>query len=200
MNCVDQADDTLLDALAAQARTYPELPLETVGRLLRDAHDQPGGPAQGTLVRHHLSVALARSLARRDSGLEIRDLYQEASVAVVTAIDEFAARGGDASHLREYVGRVVDMHLDAAIEREAEERRTEEALVAETRLLEAAEVELRHRLGRPPTTLELAALLELPAQRIEALSEILREARVIHDESLIPFLDDVDDDESENGT
>jgi len=195
---VDQADDTILDALAAQARTYPELPLDTVGRLLRDAHDHPRGAAQGTLVRHHLGIALDHSLARQNRGLEIGDLYQEASVAVVTAIDEYAARGGDASHLREYVGRVVDIHLDAAIEREAEERRTEEAVVAETRLLEAAEVELRRQLGRPPTTLELAAVLQWPAERIEVLWEILREARVIHDESLIPFLDDVDD--AQNGS
>src|SRR5205807_7672232 len=141
-----------------------------------------------TLIRHHLGIALDASLQRGDVGLEIGDLYQEASVAVVTAIEEYAARGGAAAGLDTFLRRVVDLHLDAAVEREEEQRRTDTAVIEDTRLLEAAEVALRHQLGRPATSAELAAALQWPPERVDLLSAMLAEARAINDETLIPFL------------
>jgi DNA-directed RNA polymerase sigma subunit (sigma70/sigma32) len=182
--------DTVLDALAAQVRTHPPLPLETVVDLLEQAHREPRGPAEAKLISHHLGVALDGALARRNRGLDVGDLYQEGTVAVVTAVKEYAARSGDPAGLRAYVSRIVALHLDAALEREEEERRSEQALVRDTGLLEAAEVELRHLLGRPATTLELAALLEWSAERVEMLSSMLAEARAINDTTLLPYLDD----------
>jgi len=191
---MDHPGDTLLDSLAAQVRAYPPLPLEATERLLAAARDEPKGTAEGTLIRHHLGIALDASLQRGDVGLEIGDLYQEASVAVVTAIEEYAARGGAAAGLDTFLRRVVDLHLDAAVEREEEQRRTDTAVIEDTRLLEAAEVALRHQLGRPATSAELAAALQWPPERVDLLSAMLAEARAINDETLIPFLDEVEED------
>ena len=199
MDRMEHPGDTVLDAIAAQARAHPPLPLDTVQRLLVAARDQPRGSAEETLIRHHLGIALDASLARRSSGLEIGDLYQEASVAVVTAVEEYAARAGAAAGLQGYVRRVIDLHLDAAVEREEEQRRSDAAVVEDTRLLEVAEVALRHQLGRTATSLELAAALQWPAERVDLLSAMLADARAINDATLIPFLDDVDVDDGDAG-
>lgn len=193
MTSVDPLGDTLLDALAAQVRAHPPLPLEIVERLLVEAHEHPGREAQAVLVRHHLAMALDASLARRNEGLEIGDLYQEASVAVVTAIDEYARRGGPAAGLRGYVARVVDLHLDAAIARETEARETGEAFVADARRLEATQVALGHRLGRPATTTELAAELQWSPERVDVVAAMLAEARDLNDATLLPFVEESED-------
>jgi len=190
--------DAVVEGLRQQVNAHPPLPLDTVARLLGAAHDEPRGSAEAMLIRHHLGVALDEALARQDSGVEVGDLFQEGSVAVVTAVEEYAERGGAAEGLSRFVARVVALHLDAAIERDAEQRRADEVLVRDTQLLEAAEVALRRQLGRPATTVELAGALQWAAERVELLSAMLADARALHDESLIPFLDDVESSPSDD--
>jgi DNA-directed RNA polymerase sigma subunit (sigma70/sigma32) len=201
---MDPGVDTALDSLAAQVRTRPPLPLEEVADLLGRVHREGAGEASTTLVEHHLGVALDAALARAESGVDVGDLYQEASIAVVTAVGEYAARSGDAVGLRGYVRRVVDLFVDAAVEREEAERRTAEALVSDSRLLDLAEVEMRKQLGREATALELAALLGWPLERVSVIGDLLAEARARNDASLVPFLDDLDgleelDDDGDTG-
>ncbi len=185
--------DTALDSLAAQVRAHPPLPLERVTELLARVRRDGAEDARATLVEHHLGLALDAALARADSGVDVGDLYQEASVAVVTAIAEYAARTDDAAGLRAYVRRVVDLFADAAVEREETARQTCEAFLRDSRLLDAAEVAMRHRLGRDPTTVELAALLGWTKERVTVIGDLLAEARARHDASLLPFLDDLED-------
>lgn len=187
---MDWAEDSPLDAIAAQVRSYPPLPLDEVDTLLRRTHETGGNAAAAELVRHHLSVALDAALQRKDQGLDVGDLYQEGSIAVVTAVEEYAQRRGAAAELRAYVERVVALHLDAALEREAQEREAGEAFVRDAQSYELVEVDLRHRLGRAPTSLELAAALLWSVEHVETVAEMLSEARALHDESLLPFLDD----------
>ena len=193
---MDWAEDSPLDAIAAQARAYPPLPLDEVDALLHRTHGTGGNAAAATLVRHHLSLALDAALQRRDQGLDVGDLYQEGSIAVVTAIDEYARRGGGAAGLRPYVERVVALHLDAALEREAQEREAGEAFVRDAQRYELVEVELRHQFGRAATTVELAAALQWSVEHVETVAEMLSEARALNDETLLPYLDD----EEGNGT
>ncbi len=195
----DPGVDTALDSLAAQVRTRPPLPLEEVTELLGRVRRDGAGDARSTLVEHHLGLALDAALSHADSGVDVGDLYQEASVAVVTAVGEYAARSGDAAGLRGYVRRVVDLFVDAAVEREETERRTAEALVTDSRLLDLAEVAMRKQLGRDPTTLELAAVLGWPVERVTVIGDLLAEARARNDESLIPFLDDIAETDDSDG-
>jgi DNA-directed RNA polymerase specialized sigma subunit len=185
--------DTALDSLAAQVRAHRPLPLEEVAELLGRAHREGAGAAQDTLVEHHLGVALDAALARADVGVDVGDLYQEGSIAVVTAVGEYAARNGDAAGLCAYVRRVVGLFVDATVEREETARETCEAFLRDSQLLDAAEVGMRRRLGRPATTVELAAILGWSEQRVAVIGDLLAEARAQNDESLLPFLDDVDD-------
>lgn len=185
--------DTDLDAIAAQVRRHPPLPQEQVAELLGRAHGAARGDAEAALIEHHLDVALDAALSRADATLDVGDLYQEAAIAVVTAVEEYAARRGAPAGLRAYVRRVVDLHLDAAIAREVAQRESDEAFIHDIRLLEAAEVELRHSLARPATTAELSSLLGWQPERVELVSTMLAEARALNDETLIPFLDDESD-------
>lgn len=196
---MDWAEDSPLDAISAQARAYPPLPLDEVDTLLQRTHGSGGNAAAATLVRHHLGIALDAALQRKDKGLGVGDLYQEGSVAVVTAVDEYAHRGGNAAGLRSYVERVVALHLDAALEREASERAAGEAFVRDAQRYELAEVEMRHRLERRPTPVEMAAALEWSVEHVETVAEMLSEARALSDESLLPYLDDNDENAAVDG-
>ncbi|MFN2452187.1 MAG: hypothetical protein ABR541_07535 [Candidatus Dormibacteria bacterium] len=191
----DFGHDTELDAIAAQARSHPPLSVARVAPLLVEARTTLGGPASATLVEHHLSVALDAALARRGRGLPVGDLYQEGAIALVVAVDEYAARDGAPSGLRAYVERVVALHLDAALEKEATAVAAELVVVRDAELLSAAEVRLRRQLGRPATALELGGLLNWPPERVEMVSAVLHEAQGQYDMELLDYLDDADDEE-----
>ncbi|MHB8718895.1 MAG: sigma-70 domain-containing protein [Candidatus Dormibacteria bacterium] len=184
------SDDTELDAIAAQVRAFPPLPDGEVGRLLAAARDAPGGSSGTRLVEHSLSRVLDAVLARRPTAADLLDLYQEGSMAAATAVAEYAARGGEAAGLGRYVDRVVSSFLDAAVERDAAQRRADEEVVRQAELAEAAEVRLRRLLEREPTPVELAAALAWPEDRVVTVMEAVRQARAAYDEEISRYLDD----------
>jgi DNA-directed RNA polymerase sigma subunit (sigma70/sigma32) len=185
-------DDTELDAIASQVRSFAPLPADDVARLLDDACQSPSGPATGRLVEQQLGTVLDAVLARRGQGIDAMELYQEGSIAATVAVGEFAARRGAASGLRSYVARVVDTFLDDVVKREAAQKLADAVLVEQVKLLEAGEVVLRRRLEREPTTLELAAALEWTPETVEVVSAVLHQARDTYDAEIVDFLDDVD--------
>jgi len=187
---VSTIDDTDLDALASQVRSRQSLADEEIGRLLPDASS--AGPAQEKLVEHHLDVALSEALARRDRGVEVFDLYQEATLAAIVAVSEYSARGGAPAGLRPYIARVIGAHLDDAIQEAELERRADEAFVRDAERYEAAEVSLRHELGRSATTTELAAALLWPEDRVGLVAEAVNAARELWDTEIVQYLDDDD--------
>jgi hypothetical protein len=91
------------------------------------------------------------------------------------------------------VVRVVDTFLDDVIKRGAAQKLADALLVEQVKLLEAAEVLLRRRLGREPTTLELAAALEWTPETVEVVGAALHQARDTYDAEIVDFLDDIDD-------
>jgi DNA-directed RNA polymerase sigma subunit (sigma70/sigma32) len=186
-------DDTELDAIAAQVRSFAPMPAAELSGLLADAREFPSGPATGRLVEQQLGTVLDAVLARRGQGVDLMDLYQEGSIAATVAVAEFAGRGGNAAGLRAYVVRVVDTFLDDVIKREAAQRLADAQLVEQVKLLETAEVVLRRRLEREPTPLELAAALEWTTETVEVVGAVLHQARDTYDAEIVGFLDDVDE-------
>jgi DNA-directed RNA polymerase sigma subunit (sigma70/sigma32) len=185
-------DDTELDAIASQVRSFTPMPAAELGRLLDDARESPSGPATGRLVEQQLGTVLEAVLARRGQGVDLMDLYQEGSIAATVAVGEFASRGGEPSGLRAYVLRVVDTFLDGVVKREAAQKLADTLLLEQVKLLEAAEVQLRARLEREPTTLELAAALEWTPQTVDVVGAVLHRARDTYDAEIVEFLDDID--------
>lgn len=185
MSDVDDAD---VSALTRQVRAYPPLNTAEVVRLLSAAAEP--GPAQERLVEHHLRVALDEAVARRDQGVDINDLYQEATLATIVAVSEYASRHGEPAGLRAYVARVIGVHLDDAIEQARLERQADEAFVRDAQLYEIAEVNLRHELGRTATMMELAAALEWPEERVVIMADAVNAAREAWDTEIVQYLDD----------
>jgi hypothetical protein len=181
--------DTTLDALAAQVRSHPPLPAERVAELVEQARRGHDDDAIAELVEHSLGIALDAAIARREHHVEVVDLFQEGSTAIVEGVTEYVASsrtGGLEDHLRRAVEKRLEAVTDAA-DRTFDE---EQAVLLDARVFEAADVALRTRLDRPPTVAELAALLEWSAPRVELAAAMLAEARLLHDQSLLPFLDD----------
>jgi DNA-directed RNA polymerase specialized sigma subunit len=185
-------DDTELDAIAAQVRSFTPLANGQLSSLLDDARRSPTGPATGRLVEQLLGAVLDAVLAKRGQGVDLFDLYQEGSVAATVAVGEYAARGGAAPGLRAYVGRVVETFLDDVIKRAAAQQLADTLLIEQMKLLEVAEVALRRRLEREPTSLELAAALEWVPETVEVVVAALRQARAAYDADIVDYLDDVD--------
>ena len=188
--------DTNLDAIAALVRTHPEPAVARIAPLLEVARREPHGTAFNTLVEHHLGRALNGAMARRDRGIDVVDLFQEGSVAVVVALEEFTAREGTAAQLGAYVDRVVALHLDAAIEREAVEVAAERQLVFDAEVLQTARVMLQRELGRSPTELEMGGMVQWPAERVAAVNAALQLAETTFDADIVQYLEDVDEDDA----
>ena len=146
--------------------------------------------ARESLAEHSLGAVLAEAVARRDHGVEVTDLYQEGSLAMLVAIEEYAQRGDSGAGLAGYVRRVVAVHLDGLVE-EAEAAAAEAAaLLEDTRLLEIAQVALRGQIGHEPSSTELAAVLLWPRERVELIAGMVASAREAFDAEIVEFLDD----------
>jgi hypothetical protein len=95
------------------------------------------------------------------------------------------------------VARVVDNFLEDVLERERLARIADALLVEQVKLLEAAEVILRRRLEREPTTLELAAAMEWTPELVEVVAGVLHRAREAYDAEILDYLDDADGDDGD---
>jgi DNA-directed RNA polymerase sigma subunit (sigma70/sigma32) len=188
----DVSDREILDA---KVRSLPALSEAATADLLAEVRVQGRGPALDTLVEHQLAATIELAEARHGKGVEVGDLTQEGTIAAVVAVLEYAGQGGAASGLDRFVGRLVASHMDDTIELAAIERAGEEAFVRDTEFYEAAEIRARHEFGREPTTIELAAELGWPEERVAIVGTILNDARARYDSEIVEYLDDIDEEE-----
>jgi hypothetical protein len=52
---------------------------------------------------------------------------------------------------------------------------------------------MRHELGRDATTVELAAQLGWPDERVAIVAGMLKDARARYDSEIVEYLDDIDE-------
>jgi DNA-directed RNA polymerase sigma subunit (sigma70/sigma32) len=183
------------EILVAQARALPPLTADERDRLLNEVREHGKGPALDRLVEDQLAAILQEAEARRGRGVEVGDLAQEAAIASLVAITEYAARGGKEPGLDQFVLRLAGKHMDETIELAALERASDEAFIRDAQTYELAEVRMRHELGRDATPIELAAQLGWPDERVVTVAGMLAEARARYDSEIVEYLDDVDDEE-----
>jgi DNA-directed RNA polymerase sigma subunit (sigma70/sigma32) len=160
-----RSDASAPELLVVKARSLPALSESATAELLAEVRVQGRGPALDTLVEHQLAATLDLAAARHGKGVEVGDLAQEGTIAAVVAVLEYAGQAG------------------------------EEAFVRDTEFYEAAEIRARHEFGREPTTVELAAELGWPEERVAIVGTILNDARARYDSEIVEYLDDVDEDE-----
>jgi DNA-directed RNA polymerase sigma subunit (sigma70/sigma32) len=181
------------EILVEQARSLPPLSEAETDALLVEVRARGKGAALDRLVEQQLGTILELAAARRGRGVEVGDLAQEAAIASVVAITEYAGRGGTAPGLHQFVVRLVGSHMDETIELAALERASDEAFIRDAETYEITEVRMRHELGRDATAVELAAELGWPEERIAIVAEMLADARARYDSEIVDYLDDIDE-------
>jgi DNA-directed RNA polymerase sigma subunit (sigma70/sigma32) len=181
------------EILVEQARSLPPLSEAETDALLVEVRARGKGAALDRLVEQQLGTILEQAAARRGRGVEVGDLAQEAAIASVVAITEYAGRGGTAPGLNQFVLRLVGSHMDETIELAALERASDEAFIRDAETYEITEVRMRHELGRDATAVELAAELGWPEERIAIVAEMLADARARYDSEIVDYLDDIDE-------
>lgn len=175
-----------------QVARYPRLSNEEERRLLA-THGQERDAANRRLIEHNLYLVLEAAEARKKRGVPFGDLFQEGTVGLISAVEHYQPAEGD---FHDSLVRVIGATMDDVLAQTEEAQRNDEAFVTACRLLESAQRLLSGRLGRPASSAELAKLLQWEEARVNVVLEMLREARVVHDQELVDYLlelDDVDD-------
>jgi RNA polymerase primary sigma factor len=176
------------DGYRAQVARYPRLSSEEEDRLLATrgaARDQ----ANQRLIEHNLYLVYEAARARKDSGVSFGDLFQEGTVGLISGVEHYRQSGPDfTSALRQAIAASMD---DLAAQT-TEAQRNDQAFVSAAQLLEAAQRLLAERLERPATSAELAQLLKWEEARVNLILGMLGEARTLHDQELLDYLDDHD--------
>jgi DNA-directed RNA polymerase sigma subunit (sigma70/sigma32) len=147
-------------------------------------------PSEDRLVAGHLAMVIRLAGSRGDQGLSVADLVQEGSIGLVEAVRAFAGSG--APDFASFAEARVGAQMDAAVEAEAAAVRDAHLLVNAATDYERTEILMRHELGRDPTTVELAAQLGWPDERVAIVAGMLKDARARYDSEIVDYLDDID--------
>lgn len=180
------------DDYRAQVARFPRLSNEEERRLLA-THGREREEANRTLIEHNLYLVLEAAEARKERGVPFGDLFQEGTVGLISAVEHYRPdHGGFHARLVHAVTATMD---DVLAQTEAAQR-NDEAFVTACRVLASAQRLLAGRLNRPATPAELAKLLHWEEARVNLILEMLSEARAVHDQELLDYLDDLDGQEA----
>jgi len=183
------SDERLVQDLAEAAGQAHHPHGAELRRLLK-ASGRGDAEARDVLTRAHLDWVIGAARERVDRGLSVADLFQEGTIGLLEAIDQFAAghREGFEAFARERVARRMDRALG-----------DEERVVNEGRMLVQAaedyvraEIAVRNELGRTGSDEEIARKLQWSVSRTEEIGQIVADARRRHDEELLEYLEPED--------
>lgn len=181
-----------LKAFAEEAERDRSDP-QQLARLLERA---AAGDAEALQRLFNENLALVLRLAHRLAGenelLSEDELVQEGSLALVSAIRELAAEGAGADAVAGFAPRVeerVTEMMRGAIAEESANKRADRQLVEDAEAYERAEVSIRRDKMREATLAELAEKLEWSEEKTRILGEMVAEARRLHDEDLLQYIE-----------
>ena len=185
---LDWREEAQEKALREQARSYPRLSDAEQADLLRR---RPDKAAQERLVNHNLDLVVQQAQAHLSGGVSFPDLYQEGAMALVTAVDLYSGSGA----FRQFLNLHIGLQMDSLIEQENAVRQGNGELVRQVQLLDLFLARFRESNGREATVAEVAELLQWAPERVRKVSELLEQARLDYDASIIDYLDDAGADE-----
>jgi RNA polymerase sigma factor (sigma-70 family) len=175
-------------ALARQAA--PPSPAEHA-RLIAEA-TRGDFLARESLANAHLGWVAQAAEERSGRGLSPGDLFQEGSLGLMRAIDDFGASGR--LDFEVFARELVADQMERALRQEDQAQEDARRLIQAAEDYQRAEFSLRRELGRDATSAELAAKLEWPRDRIEGIASMVEDARRRHDEELLIYLEPDDPD------
>lgn len=160
-----------------------------LSRLLR-ASGLGDAQARDALTRAHLDWVIGAARERTDRGLSVADLFQEGTIGLLEAIDQFPS--SDRDDFEAFARERVAGRMDRALG-------DEERVVKESRMLVQAaedyvraEISVRNELGRTASDAELAEKLKWSVSRTQEIGQIVADARRRHDEELLEYLEPED--------
>jgi RNA polymerase sigma factor (sigma-70 family) len=177
------------DEIQAQLSRYPRLSTAEERGLLA-THGTDRDAANRVLIEHNLHLVLEAAQARKSRGVAFGDLFQEGTVGLISAVEHYKPADGG-FHAR--LVHVIAATMDDVLAQTDEAQRNDGAFVIACRLLESAQRLLSERLDRPATPAELAKLLHWEEARVNAILAMLGEAQTEHDQELLDYLEDLDE-------
>jgi len=181
-------DDEEVD-YQAQLAAYPRLSDAEQDRLLA-THGVAREAANRTLIEHNLHLVFEEARHHREEGIAFGDLFQEGSLALISAVEHY--RGTEQGFTDTLKGAITAT-MDAVVAMTRDAQHNDEAFVAACRVFERAQQLLSADLKRPATDAEIAKLLAWDVQRVGIIRAMLRGARQLHDEDLLPYLEVLDE-------
>ncbi|MBT9779942.1 RNA polymerase subunit sigma-70 [Clostridium sp. MCC353] len=139
--------------------------------LLLEQLSQGREDAKARLIEGNLKQALEYAKEYENKGLSMGDLVQEANMALTLAVGGFTA--GD---FQDYLEREIKKAVEAAIEEQLAEARTEEEIAARVNVLQKVSQVMAEELGREATVEELAARMKMTGEEIKEIMKITLDA------------------------
>ena len=189
---VDLAQAERFRTLVERTRRLPALSAGELRVLIEQAASGDRA-ARERLFNALVDRLLRLAAARRDQGLSLEDLFQEGTVALMAAIDDYAESGR--SDFEAYLEERVDQGMEAALTEERAAVAATARLVQDAADFDRVQMLLARSLRRVPSDREVAEKLEWPEARAAAVRVIVEDARRRHDEEILAYLEPRDPDE-----
>lgn len=131
--------------------------------------------AKKRLVEGNLRAALEYAREYDGKGVLLSDLVQEANMALLMAVEEYAKAGGETG-FDSYVGQRIKKALELAVEEEQSADQTGEELAARVNVLSQIAQTLAAELGREATVEELADKMKMSVDEIQGIMKMAMDA------------------------
>ncbi len=131
--------------------------------------------AKKRLVEGNLRAALEYAREYDGKGVLLSDLVQEANMALLMAVEEYAKAGGETG-FDSYVGQRIKKALELAVEEEQSADQTGEELAARVNVLSQIAQTLAAELGREATVEELADKMKMSVDEIKGIMKLAMDA------------------------
>lgn len=131
--------------------------------------------AKKRLIEGNLRTALEYAKEYDGKGVLLSDLVQEANMALLMAVEEYAKAGGE-NGFDSYVAEKIKKALELAVEEEASADQTGEELAARVNVLQQIAQTLAAELGREATVEELADKMKMSVDEIRGIMKMAMDA------------------------
>lgn len=131
-----------------------------------------GEAARQRLIQANMRLVISFAKRYRGQGLDFMDLIQEGNIGLLTAVDRFDHRLGN--RFSTYATWWIKQGVTRALANGSREIRIPAHLHTRLRRIDRFWREMEQQNGRPPTTEEIAAEIELPPDQVRWLLEITR--------------------------
>lgn len=131
--------------------------------------------AKKRLIEGNLRTALEYAKEYDGKGVLLSDLVQEANMALLMAVEEYAKTAGE-NGFDSYVAEKIKKALELAVEEEVSADQTGEELAARVNVLQQIAQTLAAELGREATVEELADKMKMSVDEIRGIMKMAMDA------------------------